>query len=99
MVVSMWSLKLTVLFLATSTDPQGHMTVTESLTRELFDGANYATEQRCDVKARWWMSSAAGTTGAVKNAQCVETPQKDLPTSQRGPAFPTGTTRGPAYPK
>ena len=32
----MWSLKLTVLFLATFTDAQGHMTVTESLTREYF---------------------------------------------------------------
>jgi hypothetical protein len=99
MVVSMWSLKLTVLFLATYTDPQGHMTITDSTTRELFDDVAYVNEKSCDVKAQWWMSPAASATGAVKSAQCVQTTQKELPTSQRGPAFPTGSTRGPAYPK
>ena len=95
----MWSLKLTVLFLATFTDAQGHMTVTESLTREISDGATYSDQQSCEVKAQWWMSPAASATGAVKNAQCVQTTQKDLPASTRGPAFPTGSRRGPAFPK
>jgi hypothetical protein len=95
----MWSLKLTVLFLATFTDAQGHMTATESLTREYSDDATYLDQQSCEVKAKWWMSPAASATGAVKNAQCVQAAQKDLPASTRGPAFPTGSRRGPAFPK
>jgi hypothetical protein len=99
MVFAVWSLKLTVLFLATFTDAHGHMTVTESLTREISDGATYLDQQSCEVKAQWWTSPAANATGAVKSAQCVQTAQKDLPASARGPAFPTGSRRGPAFPK
>ena len=94
----MWSLKLTVLFLATSTDPQGHVTITQSLTQEFFDGVSYSDEQSCKLKAQWWMSTAASATGAVKKAECLEAGQKDLSTSGRGPGFPAGAKRGPAYP-
>jgi hypothetical protein len=99
MVFAMWSLKLTVLFLATFTDAQGHTTVTESPTQEISDGATYLNQQSCEVKAQWWMSPAASATGAVKSAQCVQATQKDLPASARGPAFPTGSRRGPSFPK
>lgn len=92
----MWSLKLTMLFLATSTDVEGHATITQSLTKELFDGVNYADEQSCKLKAQWWMSPAASATGAVKKAECLQITQKD---SVHGPAFPTGSKRGTAYPK
>jgi hypothetical protein len=129
----MWSITLTVVFLATSTDAQGHTTVTQSLTRELLDGATYPNEQACEEKARWWMSPAADPAGAIKKAQCAQgthlvpsqetqqipaqgtkpapaqgtqsvpapgtqqAPQPQLP--GHGPAFPTGSNRGPAYPK
>ena len=92
----MWSLKLTVLFLATSTNAQGQATITQSLTREFSDGVSYADEQSCKLKAQWWMSPAASATGAVKKAECLQITQKD---SVRGPAFPADSKRGPAYPK
>lgn len=91
----MWSLKLTVLFIATSTYADGHATVTQSLTRDFFDGVSYADEQSCQLKAQWWLSPAASATGSVKKAECVQT----TATSLHGPAFPTGSRRGPAYPK
>jgi hypothetical protein len=92
----MWSLKLTVLFLATSTNAQGYATTTQSLTREFSDGVSYADEQSCKLKAQWWMSPAASPTGAVKKAECLQVAQRD---SVRGPTFPAESKRGPAYPK
>src|SRR5690242_1302527 len=94
----MWSLKLTILFLATYTDLQGQTTTTQSLTQEFFDGASYADEQSCKRKAQWWMSPAASATGAVKKAECVETGQKDPSPTGRGQAYPAGSKRGPDYP-
>jgi hypothetical protein len=95
----MWSLKLTVLFLATSSDAQGHATITESLTREFFDGVSYFDEQSCTLKAQWWMSPAASATGAVKKAECVQTRLKESSASVRGAGFPTRSKRGAAYPR
>ena len=96
----MWSLKLSILFLATSTNGQGQTIVTQSLTQELLDGVSYSNQQKCEASAKWWMSPAASTTGAVKKAECVETNARNsLPPSKRGSAFPTGSERGPAYPK
>ena len=95
----MWSLKLLILFLATSTNEQGQTTVTESLSQELLDGVSYSNQQQCETSARWWLSPAASATGAVKKAECVETTaQNYLPQSTGGPALPQ-STRGPALPQ
>jgi hypothetical protein len=104
----MWSLKLLILFLATSTNEQGQMNVTESLSQELLDGVSYSNQQQCETSARWWLSPAASATGAVKKAECVETTaQNYLPQSTGGPTSPQSTrslalpqsTRGPALPQ
>jgi hypothetical protein len=94
----MWSLKLTILFLATSTDPQGHATITQSLTQEVFDSTNYSDEESCKVKARWWMSAAASATGAVKKAECLQAEQEKSSMPARGSAYPAGSKRGSSYP-
>jgi hypothetical protein len=88
-----------MLFVATSTNAQGHSTTTQSLTKEFFDGVSYADEQSCKLKAQWWMSPAASPTGAVKKAECLEITNKGSSAPIRGPAFPAGSNRGPAYPK
>jgi hypothetical protein len=97
----MWSLKLTILFLATTTDPSGHTSVIESLNREVVDNIRYSDEQSCSLKAQWWMSPAASATGAVKKAECVQADQnqKRPGGSVRGPDFPTSSKRGSAYPR
>lgn len=97
--MSIWSLKLTIVFLATATNAQGHPTVTETLTREMSDDIAFFDERSCKLKAQWWLSPAASATGAVKKAECVEVKGDSLPVSVRGPAFPDKTQRGPAYPK
>jgi hypothetical protein len=71
----MWALKLTIVFVATFTN--GYTTITQSVTKEVFDEVKYSDEQSCQLAAQWWMSAAASPTGAVKNAECL--PEKHRP--------------------